>query len=527
MTWRRYVLLAVLGLLVTSGVAAFQSASGYMDADYYFAGGIQLVSGNGFSEPYIWNYLDDPSGVPHPSHAYWMPLASLLAAAGMALAGMRTWAAARIGFLVVAASLPPLAAALSYSLTSRRDHATLAGLLAVFSAFYLPYLPVTDTFGLYMLLGGLVFLVAGSRHLDGNDRAGLLGILAGLMHLARADGLLWLGIAMAVVFLMRPASFSHRLTFKFVLVPALFVLGGYLLVMLPWFSRNYLAFGGVLSPGSSRVLWLTDYNQLFAYPADRLTFRLWWDSGIAAIAEVRLWALRFNLANALSVQGSIFLLPLILVGFWERRADRRVQLAGLAWVALLLFMTLVFPFAGARGGFFHAGAALQVVWWALVPPGLERVVAWARRLRNWPENGRAEQVFSILLVGLGVLLSAAIVFGKVIGPAGGEQAWGREAALYGRVDAFLISEGKSGEDVVMAANPPGFYLASGNPAVAVPDGDLGTLQAVAARFNVRYVLLERNSTPDGLLDVFENPTRQAGLTYLGEIEEVRIFAVTP
>ena len=94
MTWRRSLLLAVLGLAVALFVAAFQPAPGYMDADYYYAGGRQLATGHGFSESYLWNYLDDPTGLPHPSNAYWMPLASLLAAACISF-GPTSWSAAR------------------------------------------------------------------------------------------------------------------------------------------------------------------------------------------------------------------------------------------------------------------------------------------------------------------------------------------------------------------------------------------------------------------------------------------------
>jgi hypothetical protein len=74
MTWRHYLLLFVIGFLVPYGISRFQTMPGYMDADYYFVGGVQLANGKGFSEPYIWNYLDNPSGLPHPSHTYWIHL---------------------------------------------------------------------------------------------------------------------------------------------------------------------------------------------------------------------------------------------------------------------------------------------------------------------------------------------------------------------------------------------------------------------------------------------------------------------
>ena len=82
MNWRHYLVLFVIGLAVPFAVSRYQSLPGYMDADYYFAGGIQLATGKGFTEPYIWNYLSDPQTLPTPSHTYWMPLASIVSAIG-------------------------------------------------------------------------------------------------------------------------------------------------------------------------------------------------------------------------------------------------------------------------------------------------------------------------------------------------------------------------------------------------------------------------------------------------------------
>ena len=70
MNWRHYLVLFAIGLAVPFAVSRYQSLPGYMDADYYFAGGIQLATGKGFTEPYIWNYLSDPQKLPVPSHTY-------------------------------------------------------------------------------------------------------------------------------------------------------------------------------------------------------------------------------------------------------------------------------------------------------------------------------------------------------------------------------------------------------------------------------------------------------------------------
>ncbi len=154
MTRRDYFILFALGLGVVLLAASLQPVPGYMDADYYLMGGLQLARGEGFTEWVLWHYLDDPAGLPHPSHGYWMPLASILAALGIKLLPSGGFAAGRVIFLGLAGLLAPVTAALSYALHPRRNTAWLAGLLAVFPAFYLlPFLTSIDTFATYMLLG--------------------------------------------------------------------------------------------------------------------------------------------------------------------------------------------------------------------------------------------------------------------------------------------------------------------------------------------------------------------------------------
>src|SRR5512133_3839154 len=120
MSFRTYLLLFFFGLAVTVFIAQFQHIPGYLDSDYYFAGGIQLVKGGGFTEPYLWNYLDGTTSLPHPSHSYWMPLSSITAALVMWLTGQTTYASARLFFVLIAALVPPLTAALAYTFSQRR-----------------------------------------------------------------------------------------------------------------------------------------------------------------------------------------------------------------------------------------------------------------------------------------------------------------------------------------------------------------------------------------------------------------------
>ena len=73
--WKETIFLTAAALVVLMLATALQPAPGYMDAEYYYAGGLQLAAGRGFTQPFLWNYLDQPEGLPHPAFTYWMPAA--------------------------------------------------------------------------------------------------------------------------------------------------------------------------------------------------------------------------------------------------------------------------------------------------------------------------------------------------------------------------------------------------------------------------------------------------------------------
>ncbi|MBC8330699.1 MAG: hypothetical protein H8E28_01835 [Anaerolineae bacterium] len=508
-----FVFLFLLGLLMTGLVGNFQSAPGYMDAEYYFSTGRELAQGQGFNEPFLWNYLDDPQGLPHPSHAYWLPLTSLLAAAGMKLGNSLAFHAAQFGFILCAAGLPVLTAALAFSLTQKTSSALLAGILAIFSIFYIPFLPTTDTFALYMLLGGAIIFVPAKIE-SPLLRAVILGLLAGLMYLSRADGLLWLLIAL---WMLNCDLTIGRMRYSLVLLVA------FSLLALPWMLRNYSIWGTPFSPGGAAALWFTDYDQLFAFPAAQINFSHWLQSGFAAIMKARLWALGQNLQTALAVQGEIFLTPLIILGAWRLWHQRRVQVGIAAWGLTLIAMTFVFPYAGARGGFFHSGAALQTLFWALAAVGLDVFLEWGVRVRHWSPRG-SRIVFSGAVIGFAALLSVYLVGGRVLGWGAGSQPWGAGQAAYVDLQVELQRLDIPTEAIILVNNPPGFYLASQRPAIVIPDGDMDILLAVARRYGAQIVLLESNH-PRGLDDLYNNPTAYSQFELLWSDGESHILQI--
>lgn len=511
---QHYALLFFAGLLAPLLISRFQSVPGYMDADYYFAGGLQLVQGKGFTEPYLWNYLDDPQTLPHPSHTYWMPLASILSAVGMWLTAQTTYAAARLPFILLSACIPVLTAALAFDLSRQPRLALTAGLLAVFPMYYAPFLPVTENYPLFMLLGG-AFLLLAPRHQAWIPFA--LGALAGAMTLARSDGLLWLGLAWLTVLWKapkRPASVNEAA--RTLLTPALLVLAGYLLLMGGWHYRNDALFGSLMPPGSGRLLWLETYNQTFSYPASNITREGFLKAGFSAALQDRLTALSWNAQTALGPQGGIFLLPFIGAGVWALRRDLRTKLAVSGWLILFLVMTLVFPFAGMRGSFLHAGAAFQPYWWAAAPLGLDAAVSAARRRGMFDENAR--RIFPAMLVLLAALVTVFLTASRLAG-------WGAEARLYAEVEKRLLEERASLEVGVIVTNPPGYYLQSGRSAIVLPYGSEEVILQAARTFGAGYLILEEHGTFEAIQDLYDHPQSHPSFFFLGEVDGAKIYRI--
>jgi hypothetical protein len=538
MTLRHYFLLLILGISLVTLIASFQHSPGYMDAEYYYAGGLRLAEGHGFTEQILWNYLDDPSGLPHPSHAYWMPMASIIAYLGMAVARTPQFFAARIGFIIIAGCVAPVTAALAYRLTMNRTHAMLAGILAAIPGFYLSYLATTDTFGLSMLMGAVWLIAVGEMERRRLEKLPslfifpiILGLITGIFHLSRADGLTWLLVGLLAFIIQglnerrSTPQQSHlkgnHLRDLVTRFAALFL--GYLLIMGPWIMRNLNAFGTPLSPGGVRALWLTDYDELFIYPPDVLTLSRWLESGWQAILRSRWFALGQNLQNAFAVQGEIFLVPLILLGLYHLRKDLRVRLGVLAWLFTLVVMTVVFPHAGWRGGFFHSGAAYQPLFWAVVPSGLEVFIDFGKRVRGWILH-QARPVFSIGLIVLSLMLSTLAVQKRVLGASLCDPIWNHGLESYTRLEGALQDIGASPDAIVLVNNAPGYFIASQRPAISVPDGLMDVSLEVARRFGASYLLLEGNH-PAGLDELFRSPGDRPGLQYLSSFEGAHIFEI--
>ncbi len=523
MNWRHYLILFVIGLAVPFAVAQYQSLPGYMDADYYFAGGIQLATGKGFTEPYIWNYLSDPQGLPTPSHTYWMPLASIVSAIGMWLTSQTTYPAGRFPFILLSACVPLLTATLAFDITKNKLIAMVAGLLSIFSLFYAPFMPVPDNYAIFMLLGGAFLLLAPRKQ---KWIPLVLGGLAGLMTLARSDGLLWLGLAgLTVMWKSTAKENGEKNSFKewlVLIIPSgLIVIIGYLIIMGPWHYRTWTLFHSFLTPGGGKLLWLQDYRETFIYPAEKLTLDSFMQGGWGMAVQNRVDAIKSNLNTAIFAQGEFLLLPLILIGIWQLRNDLRVKLAVTGWLLAFVVMSVVFPFAGARGSFHHTGAAMQPLWWIAIPVGLDAILAWVQRRKKFTDKN-APYIFHGMVVVLAIVFTGYLINVRVVATD-----WAKDDVIYASVEQKLQENGISPLDVVIVPNPPGYYVRTGRSAVRLPLGDESTVLDVAQKFQAKYLVIEHSDALGALQDLYDNPQSNSTFMYLGEVEGAHLYRIAP
>ncbi|HET7010756.1 MAG TPA: hypothetical protein VFI11_08280 [Anaerolineales bacterium] len=482
---RDLLILGLAGLLVYGIAGGLIRSPGYMDAEYYLVTGGELAAGHGFQEPLVWNYLDDPQGVPHPSHTYWMPVASLAAGLGQLVFG-GGFRAGQIPFLLAAALFPLLCFIIAWSTTRERHKARLAGILGLLPGLFFPFMLTTDTFAIYALVGGGGLVAVSSFGSGGRWPVAVgAGALVGLAHLTRADGvLLWIPMLAAI------AAREKRRT-----AWAAGALLGYGLVLTPWIVRNMMDTGSLWPQGTGRALWLLGYDETFSYPANLLTAPRWWSGGVLRLAVDRVSAAATNLRSLLLVNGLVFMAPLMIAGVWRRRAAPLVRSMTVYLLALFAAMSFVFPYAGARGGFFHSSAAIQPILLALVPDGLEAFIAWVKKSRPW-DSARAYGLFSAALMVLSLTFTAWATWSRLTGD-GRNAGWERNVRTYTQMTAALPAP----HGLVAVNNPPGLFAASGLSGVVIPNGTPDTLRLVVERYEVSWVLLEANH-PKGLDQLF-------------------------
>jgi 4-amino-4-deoxy-L-arabinose transferase-like glycosyltransferase len=518
---RWLIAIFITALIVSLLEAFFIEQPGTMDACYYYSGGLNIFRGRGMNEYFYWNYLEGSVSLPHPGFLYWMPLPSIVAASGMFLLqnGFRQ---AQIPFLLLSVAFPFWGYWLAFKLTSSLRMGIVAAFLSIFSGFYAVYWLNTESFLLFAWTGSLAFYSLSVLLEKPRWYLSILtGLLCGLAHLTRADGILLLPFAGLAILIACPGKLFQRIKHLLLAIAGYFLTSGF------WYLRNLRDLGSLFTPATGNALWLTAYNDLFHFPASDLTPERFFSSGLQPLIHARWIAVLWNTETAIFVLGMVFLFPFICRGAYLLR-KQPVMAIGIGYFFLLFFvMSIVYPFQGSRGGFFHSSAALLPLAVVSAALGLDDFIARLSHFRHWLVES-AQSFFGVGFVLLALVSTGVIYYQRVIGSDPTRTYWSGLNAEYSSGVRHLGNAATNSR--FMVNDPPCFYALTGLEAVPVPDGDPATLLAVANQFDVQFIILD-SDVPDGLLPFYNGTVSLSRLPLVWEDREgntvYRWFAVDP
>lgn len=515
--YRDVLAVVAISLVVRALTAMPLQQPGYFDAYFYYSVAERLVQGHGFSLPILWNYLDDPQALPHPSNTYWMPLTSILAALSFSLLGI-SYRASQIPFIVLSAVPAILAYLWAQRVFGDRRGGWIAALLTLFSGFYLAFWVSPDTFTPFAVAGGLaLFLMGEFLQRPRLAWAFFAGAAIGAAHLTRPDGVLLAGVVILVIALAARREVGRTSSWVEFWRPLLASLVGYLLVMGPWFLYNIATVGTLLPSAGIQTLFLRQYEDLFSYsPELSLNNYLAWGWGPILSSKIQAAG-----HNALVLLGALqfFLAPLAAWGWWQARKEPRLWPSLIYLPILYLSMTLVFTFPSMRGSMLHSTSALLPILFASVPAGVASFVRWVARLRRTWEISTAERFFSVGFVALAVLFSLLLFSQGVFWQTAEDPIaplWNERSLFYREASLRLGVEDQ--DPVVMIVDPPAWYYFIHRPAIVIPADDPPVLFEVARRYGAEYLILEVDH-PSALDGLYRGEEHLPGLSLLDTLED--------
>ncbi len=503
---RDWIWLAIIGLVVQGIWALSMEYPSYMDAYYYATNGQRLADGFGFTEEVIWQYLDDPGPLPVPSHSYWMPFPSILAAGGYLLAD--SFRAAQLPFWLLAGFLPVLSFVIALQFSDQRWMAWTAGLLTASGGYYGRFLNQPSTFAPFAMFGGLCLLFLAWTQSRQRRRYWLLaGLMAGLAHLTRADGILLLGVGGLMWLYALWDWWQHRSEagVRLPILPILLLFAGYFAVMGGWFVRTWRVTGRPLSTAGTQTIFLTWYDDLFAYGStfDLQQYLAW---GWPNILQSKIQGVSMAAQTYIAVSGLIFLGPFIIWAWlkWGRQGEMGRLLRPLTWYTITLFiaMSLVFTWPGQRGGLLHSSAAIWTWMMALAAGGISVAVDWfAQKLPHW-QPAKAKRIFSALFIVVAYIVSIATL----------RSSNELETLAYQEAVKLMPADA-----VIMSGNAPSVYYHTGLPSLSVPNEPPEIMLQAADDYNVTYLILDEGR-PRPLAGIYDGSVDYPGITLLQTYE---------
>jgi 4-amino-4-deoxy-L-arabinose transferase-like glycosyltransferase len=492
--------------LVRVAVGAAFAGPAYPDSYYYYSVAQSLAGGHGLTIDYIWNFVDvggqiptDPT-LPIPSNGHWLPLAVLVQVPFIWVLGT-TALASQLPMWLIGAAAAPLTYFIARDAGLETRLSVAAGLLAAVPGGLTPFFGQPDNFGLFMTLGALALWLC-ARGMRGDRRAFVLGgAVVGLAALARNDGVL-LGVPFALAFareLVRGRGRGQVIGWS----AAIGCIGLFGLFYGPWLYRQLEVFGSIApSAANGRILWISDYGQLFSVTAPATPATLLADGWGPFLAS--------RLSGLLSALGQFALLPLVvvltpfaLIGASARRRDTNVVPMLIYGLVLFAASGLVFAVHVPYGTFIHSAVALLPHTFVLVVIGVGGAVRWIAERRPTWDAATATRRFAygaVAVAFLGAVGQSLITIGE----------WRAVRDVESRLAAALVVAPHS--DRVMSGDSGAYHYLSGHPGVISPNDDLATIESAMRAYDVRWLVLEQGSIVPALVPVLNGTVHPTWLS---------------
>jgi 4-amino-4-deoxy-L-arabinose transferase-like glycosyltransferase len=527
------LLLATVALVVRVAAAIPVDYVPYTDPAYYAMVAEQLATGHGFTAPVLWSFLEvggylpaDP-GLPVPSNGHWMPLTSIVAAAGMALLGTDL-PAAQVPIVVLGVALVPFTYRMGIDLYQSRRVAVVAAVLAIFAGPLLIMYPTIDNFAVFGMAGAMAIWAALRAVRPGRASAWLVvsGAAVGLATLARVDGLL-LAVAPLTAWLVDrgigpwTGGGARRLGWLALALSGVVAVA----VMAPWLARNLATFGSAFPSAGGHTLWITTYNEQFSIGTNP-SLATYLDWGLANIIGSKLeawWQIGWR---TVVLMGGIFGF-FFLAGLWRERRRGEVAPFAVYWLVMFLVMGAVFTFHAPHGAYYHSAAAWLPFAFPMAVAGTGPVLTalgrWWSFLKRPPTHRFVEVAALVGAVALSLVGSVSLY-------RLWETSHQRDLAAAG----YLTDAGVT-DATVLYGDPASLWHLTRNPGVAAPFDPYPVIEEVVRAYGVEWVIvtLREDATIDPLglwdggnaVDGEGNRATWLATEPAFEAEGVRIFAV--
>jgi hypothetical protein len=479
--------LFVLAVVVRFWVAAQITFPLTEGSAYYVAVARNLVTGHGLVIDALWSYATPPLILPRPAFELWQPMASFVAATGMALAGP-TFSAAQLANGLVGALLASLAwligrdAAHRLGLPAARSVAVAvgSGLLVAIGGPFLLASAVPDSTAPFAVLGvaACILMPAAVR----GQRAAMVGLggLLGLAYLTRMEAV-YLGVTLILLAIVSREGVRVWLP-RIGAVAAVAAL-----VAVPWWIRNALVFGSPFPGQVADNVFLTHNEQIFGY-TQRPTLAAFLGQGLPGIIGNIATAAWHDVVDVLLVPAA----PVVLIGaaalaLWlVRRHGPGGPLAALliSGGLTLVATTVVFPVATLWGTFEHASGPLLVGLCVAAVLAGDSFVAWIGAHRGWQRNNA--WMAALALVALTVPLSALQLVGA--SAQASDEAL-TVATVSGDLTDALAAAAVPPTTPIITNRPIWLSQATQRAALALPRESEQSILSLASTFGARAIVV--------------------------------------